>query len=576
MFVVQGDITDICCDVLLIPVNAAGQGWRKEDLLTSPFHKRWLETYAKRKLASVCAMPSSSSAASTPTRSWFDFLSPKDIPKVKTTKYSRIFHLQHNQTNYPSIFALNVVPNTAETVEERLLWQMKGLKQFLSLVKGFLQDAPPAKRGKYLVSVPVIGSGGGGGMRQTGRILREILQITTDFTSKQDKIDIVVCTFDRPTLIIAQKIRLEQKEHYFRSLMADPIFSFPPPFTSVFEFTKHLATQLENDKLVLFLGRDANRCTGILSQEDLMDKIAVMCGIHTGTASWKNSDLLSRADIIHARCQRKQLNFQELIAAEQAFPQCSLLNLLVAGLNFSGVVTTNYETTYEHTFAKVQKKTLNVIPVKIAKDSKNWLLKLNGCVSVHDTIVATRKDTLRYMEGNAALAGIVQAKLLTSHMLFIGFSLDDNTFHQVIDSVSKATVNEVRCIGTTVQPFHNLYSGELWSPLIECTAMTEAPKDTMISERMQMESFRKIEIFMDLLFLQSVAFNTEYILDHRFNEILDPKELILKERLNSLAEKLRGENFTDRSIFTNLPVIANTLTSYGKHVTPTLSYSMAT
>ena len=69
-----------------------------------------------------------------------------------------------------------------------------------------------------------------------------------------------------------------------------------------------------------------------------------------------------------------------------------------------------------------------------------WLLKMHGCVTHPEDIVLTRyfnydwnamghciyinmmwrEDYIRYHERRQALAGIVQAFLITKHMLFIG------------------------------------------------------------------------------------------------------------------------------------------------------------
>jgi hypothetical protein len=40
------------------------------------------------------------------------------------------------------------------------------------------------------------------------------------------------------------------------------------------------------------------------------------------------------------------------------------------------------------------------------------------------------EDYLRYESRRAALAGIVQSLLITKHMLFIGFGLQDDNFHR--------------------------------------------------------------------------------------------------------------------------------------------------
>lgn len=52
-------------------------------------------------------------------------------------------------------------------------------------------------------------------------------------------------------------------------------------------------------------------------------------------------------------------------------------------------------------------------------------------------IANTRKDYFRYTEKNAALAGIVQAMLVTKKLLFVGFGLKDENFLRILDSVRR-------------------------------------------------------------------------------------------------------------------------------------------
>lgn len=69
---------------------------------------------------------------------------------------------------------------------------------------------------------------------------------------------------------------------------------------------------------------------------------------------------------------------------------------------------------------------------------KKWLLKMHGCVTRPEEIVLTKQDYIRYTDRFAALSGIVQSLLLTKHLLFVGFSLDDDNFVRIFDSVKKA------------------------------------------------------------------------------------------------------------------------------------------
>ena len=77
---------------------------------------------------------------------------------------------------------------------------------------------------------------------------------------------------------------------------------------------------------------------------------------------------------------------------------------------------------------------LSVLPMAPKLRADRWLLKMHGCVTQPQDIVLTRKDYIRYAENSAALGGIVQALMMTKHMLFVGFSLQDDNFHRYLHS----------------------------------------------------------------------------------------------------------------------------------------------
>jgi hypothetical protein len=159
-------------------------------------------------------------------------------------------------------------------------------------------------------------------------------------------------------------------------------------------------------------------------------------------------------------------------------------------------------------------------------------------------------------------AGIVQSLLITKHMLFIGFSLQDDNFHKypqsspsvislastntiilnrVVDSVRQALSNRrhlpgrssTHSFGTSLFLIHNdlmrevgaapfgqcLIVLQLWSGELELLSMdqvvgTPKPEDWAYSAR-------KLEIFLDFLSSESIS-TSPYLLDNKFEGLLDP------------------------------------------------------
>lgn len=94
----------------------------------------------------------------------------------------------------------------------------------------------------------------------------------------------------------------------------------------------------------------------------------------------------------------------------------------------------------------------SVLPYSPLRGSSRWMLKLHGTVSRPKEIVLTKRDYIRYNDRFAALAGIVQSTLLTRHLLSIGFSLADDNFHKIFDSVRKAKSSELDLLEPNSNP----------------------------------------------------------------------------------------------------------------------------
>jgi SIR2-like domain len=82
---------------------------------------------------------------------------------------------------------------------------------------------------------------------------------------------------------------------------------------------------------------------------------------------------------------------------------------------------------------------LSVIPYQPRRKATRWLLKMHGCVSAPDEIVITKEDYAKYESSRGrALSGLVQASLITKHLVFIGYSLTDPNYLRIVDEVRLA------------------------------------------------------------------------------------------------------------------------------------------
>src|SRR5947209_5578996 len=94
------------------------------------------------------------------------------------------------------------------------------------------------------------------------------------------------------------------------------------------------------------------------------------------------------------------------------------------------------------------------------------------------------------------ILGIVQTMLITSHMLFIGFSLTDDNFYRIADGVRKA-MKQRTSFGTNVTLFSNPFMEELWTPDVKFVPML--PDNPNPPPEGWKRAARRLEIFLDLV-----------------------------------------------------------------------------
>ena len=196
-----------------------------------------------------------------------------------------------------------------------------------------------------------------------------------------------------------------------------------------------------------------------------------------------------------------------------------------------------------------------MLPYEVAKPHTAWLLKLHG--SVHDpaSMVVTRDDYLGLPERAGALYGILQAMLLTEHLLFVGYSLTDEPFHRVMHEVRRALpdarLDELtsagEMAGTVLLLEEDELVGRLWNDTLRLTPMGPPIGGDDADVQGDLDAFardlaargRALEIFLDLLAYES-ADVAHFILDADYRNLLDPAEQALADHLAAAGAQALG------------------------------------
>jgi len=269
---------------------------------------------------------------------------------------------------------------------------------------------------------------------------------------------------------------------------------------------------------------------GLPMWDDLLERLGDRAGLTLAEQTQlRKLGELDRGEYVAQRLQTRGTKVGvEIASVLEAYERVGLGHCLLAGLPCTESVTTNYDELFERACADIGRPAA-VLPYAPATQATRWLLKMHGCVSHADDIVLTRKNYLRYAERNAALAGIVQAMLITKHMLFLGFSLRDDNFLRIVDQVRRAVhpdgtepTDGADRLGSAIMLFNNPLLSDLWRNEIDWVCLGDETLDGPAAGR-------RFEIFLDYLSFRSSS--QGHLLDARFEGVLSEEDRALRALL---------------------------------------------
>jgi hypothetical protein len=248
--------------------------------------------------------------------------------------------------------------------------------------------------------------------------------------------------------------------------------------------------------------------------------------------------VLDQARLIENRLEQRQEDLSSAVLTEFRARRFGLSHALLACLPIDQAVTTNYDTLYE-TAAAAAARPFAVLPNEATRGRTRWLLKLHGSIDDPESIVLTRQDVLRYAERRAALAGIVQALLITRRMLFVGFSMSDDNFHRIADDVRRSLQSGThgeRSFGTSLLLSPDPMLTELWGQDVDIVPIGN-------EDESRAEAARRMEVFLDCL-LAFATDNAAHLLDPDFAGLLWGDDMELRSALLNLWVASEGRTGT--------------------------------
>lgn len=322
-----------------------------------------------------------------------------------------------------------VLVDTGGTSETDVSWHRQRIRKFVAFALPLARGRHPNWRSKPLLAVPFIGTGQGGQFQRKGEMAKAILFELSSLVSRDD-FDAVLCVPDEAALAAAQ----QNRQPFGSDAIGDPARSQ----------AEKLAEHARRGNLVLFLGAGISQQAGLPMWSELLQQLAADAGMSDDEKqALAKLPSLDAASVLELRLRSRGGVFGEVVAGATRSECFGLGHALAAGLPIRESVTTNYDDLFEMANEALGTP-LAVLPYQPSSSANRWLLKLHGSVDRPEDIVLTRADFLRYENSRAALYGIVQAMLMTRHILFIGFSLTDDNFHRLADEVRLALDGRTR------------------------------------------------------------------------------------------------------------------------------------
>ncbi len=407
VFVVRGDLTSLVCDWWLLPSGTAvngdpgdvGQHFRHDDrvrnAISRPEWRQRAPTNAER--AVVLAEPDSG----------------------------------------PGIIAVHTGERGSESAE----WFADALEAAATVA---LQHGgrfgPP--RPLPLVAFPLLGTGAGGAAGRKGSVLEALLDRADTVASLG--VDLVLILANAGAYSAAQRLRSADPHRTRWATSLD---------TTELALAETLAAHARAGKLVAFIGAGLGQAAGLPGWSDLLVNVGASAGIgQSQVEELKAMDPRDAGDVLQQRLGGPEALDRELRKCFDSATRGSLSHALLASLPLHEAATTNYDRLFETAWGAAisgpgpsARECVTVLPTQDAAHAQHWLLKLHGDVDdPKRKLVLSRDEYSRFEQAGGAVAGVLQAMLLTRHLLIVGYGLRDETFHRIAHEVRDVRASPVQ------------------------------------------------------------------------------------------------------------------------------------
>ena len=502
LFIIDGDLTQIACDAILIPTD----------------YRLRIEDHWMSLLERECHLDQLAQLRMDLAGSW----GGKSMIKLKRID------------DHPQVWLGNIGKDGNESIYSDFADE---IEEFITLAGSEYHHHGSMNRilewPKPRLALPVVGSDQGGGANKKGDLILGLVETLGPMARRPDlDVDIILVTHgERPYAAAQRARRMVVDGNYDSSLLRHWRFENKPEAIDLFGHARRLAAEATHSQLVLFLGAGVSAGAGLPVWQGLLRDIAQLAGFeHLDRLD--SEDERDQATILQGRLERQGKKIGELVAERLTSQFYSLAHGLLASLPSREAVTTNYDELFEAAWRSTG-SSVKTLPEEPAQPNDRWLMKLHGCVSNSDSIIMTRSDYLNMPLQHAALLGLVQGLLMMRHMVFVGYGLKDEDFHELIHEVRQAQGDAVLQgpVGTVLTLQEDPFKGELWMRDLHIIPMTVDSDNEFAA--------RQLEIFLDLVGYLSTT-SAAFFLDKTYDAVLTDKERELRAELLNVLKAVKG------------------------------------
>jgi hypothetical protein len=374
---------------------------------------------------------------------------------------------------------------------ERVEWLAEGVCEVLHDVAD--QDLEPSRgRVRPLVVMPMVGIGRGGFGRERGEAIKAVLRAAQDVAGDRG-LDVAFVVRDRAAYAAVQHLRRQR-----------PCWPLGEELVSTAE---GLGRRAMSGELALFLGAGVSIPAGLPSWAALVGKALEQLEDTELITDARQLTLLDQAELVS---RQNPEALRQLVVDECDMSQHALSHALLSSLGCREVVTTNFDRCFELADADGH---VRVLPRNAPDSQAPWLLKMHGDVGHPQSIVLTRGDFAAYDSKYRPAASVLQALILTRHVLFVGASMTDDNVLRLAYEVSRLRED-------------NRLPGH-WGTVLDVG--DSAAKKALYARELDWVTFaggstedraRQLEIFLDAVACYASS-DSSWLLDEDFSMLLD-------------------------------------------------------